>query len=414
VSTCEPHSSIPRRNRGRRSSTAQSGWHFLTILPVVFAGFIALVVLTYVAFLARESAPIVSDFGRDLVGVDAIQRGESPYQRLVDIVEGPTEIPETWWVAHSPVSIAVARAMRAIVGSDSGVESVIRFGSVVAAWLMGYILARRALERGWRLWEVVSLALLLPSSMFLAVDVAWVQTGALVGLGLAVVLMLDDAARERATMLSLGCLVAWRPWLAPLIVAFPTRRPRFGTDLATICVAISLTLLALPAVGGWDALAAWLTVALPANVESLWQEAQNYSISRQLPLDWVTPVYALTVACVVLARHWVKAAWLPVLAALVALTAGPISWNTYLLAVLPLMLWPLLEGVDSRRHVAMAMLLVVSAPIPLALGQTSLTVLEPLAWGAVVSVSVAAFLMWGRRASQGRDELSDPHSAGAK
>ncbi|MEX2251165.1 MAG: hypothetical protein WD895_03730 [Acidimicrobiia bacterium] len=93
------------------------------ILPVV-----ALVVTVFGLMSAYEAmfldAPYsvpITDFGRDLLGARAAQLGISPYQtigELASVVSDWTVQPEArdMWVAHSPLSLALARGWLALIG----------------------------------------------------------------------------------------------------------------------------------------------------------------------------------------------------------------------------------------------------------------------------------------------------------
>lgn len=227
----------------------------------------------------RYEAPM-TDFGRDLIAGQAVNEGVNPYQQIAVLQEEVPELQvsesaEDFWVAHSPLSIALARLVFNLAG-DSAID-VGRIGGtagVIAllAWVLMGSGSRRVSPA--RMVSAGALAM----SIGIESDIVWVQGAGLLGLLLGAVVYLCRSKRRALAWAVMGFAVAWKPWCAPMALFLPGRRmPR---DVAWIAiVALFLTVVAAPFIGGWESMRSWVTEAIPANTAAYLRYEWNVSLT---------------------------------------------------------------------------------------------------------------------------------------
>lgn len=285
--------------------------------------------------LAGDVAPVVSDLGRDLLGAGAVADGQIPYQRLGELVDG---LPDRWsdqWVAHSPLSIAVARGLASLEPEAP---------ELLARWLglLGLVVLTCWLARGkWTAAFFLGAAWAAWTWFPTLADLYWVQTASVAALALAGALVLDRREARPAALALLGLIVAWKPWMMVFAAFLPRSRSVWRDVTVVAGWAIVFTLVVLPWAGGTAALWSWITEALPANlVVSKQTYGGGYGFTGLLSSGWASAAYGLVVIlCLLGRRRLPRTAW-PTLAAAAHLVAAPLVWDHYWLAVLPAVLWP--------------------------------------------------------------------------
>ncbi len=308
----------------------------------------------------------VSDLGRDVIGSRASRDGGVPYGRLGDLDGSvPSEV-RAWWVAHTPVAVAVAAALDSWTASP---DRTARALTIVGLVGVAFALAAAG-GRGFRGLLLLAAGLAVIPAW---TDFIWVQLGTLTAMGLLAVFGLDSRGWRRTAPVLLGVLIAWRPWLAPVALALPPRG-RLWRDLWWVAIGgAGATLLALPWVGGWEGVVVWLTVAAPANLAQYRQTIGNLSVTQWMdPLPaWI--LFGVGYATVALARIHFDRGLRLVWASVVIFTLSLLVWSHYW-SVLLAVLIPAMRGSRRWRDLGSvvvgifsgAMLLVLTGLSPLA------------------------------------------------
>jgi hypothetical protein len=296
----------------------------------------------------------ITDLGRDLLGVAAIERGGVPYQQIGDLIEqyGDPDLPLSGsprlsgWIVHPPLALAGARALQAVFGSQS--ELVARrigiLGVVILTGAVIMILRRR--KPTWMMPVAIATLVWVPTFT----DTVWIQGNALAGLGLCAVVFLDRDGQRVAARVVLGLLVAWKPWLAVFALALP-RSTSVLKDVAVVGGSAMLaTLAVLPFVGGFDTLLAWITKALPGNTTEARDTPSNLSWTAPAGAGVATLLYLGTALAVALARNRLpRRLWL-LLPVWLATAVAPFVWDHYWLALAPIV-WLLVSEDGSHLRI---------------------------------------------------------------
>jgi hypothetical protein len=291
--------------------------------------------------LGDIDTPLVTDLDRDLLGAEAVNRGLQPYTTLGELKPDlPTEWAQTW-VAHSPVSIVMAR-VAGVIGDRSQIVALNRWVSLIALLGLVWFLIRLRSRNRLLLLAAFTVVVWAPTIS----DLRWVQAQGLIALGLAAVLTLYTKSQRWWALTLLGVLVAWKPWLAFLALFLPGSSSPWRDASRVGIVSIGLTMAVLPWAGGWDALRAWLFEAMPTNTELSRQlHTGVLSFTADVSLPIATTIYvASVIVAVVLGRRTLGPQVWPALGALTHLAYGPLVWDHYWLAVLPVVCWPLIGG----------------------------------------------------------------------
>jgi hypothetical protein len=280
----------------------------------------------------------VTDFGRDLAGAQAAILGINPYQQLgtlEPLLPGLVvpEEAETYWVAHSPLSIAAARLAFHVAGYDA--LEVARFAvALTSLVLIGWILF--ALRGRNETWKRMIMAGAVAMSLGVETDYLWVQGAAILALLLAAVVQLNRTGKNLLAFCLFGLIVAWRPWCAPIALFLPHERKLKALVIAAF-TATSATAASLPFVGGLDAVTAWFTDALPDNVDLYLRFDWNISL--------IGPYFGVLIAVTLFAlfaiisnRRNFGDSWNIRLGALATLGLLPIVWHHYWTALSPLLI----------------------------------------------------------------------------
>ena len=373
----------------------RSGMRSLVIVLTVALVVVALVSQTVAIHkvMAREDVPLVTDLDRDLLAADAVDRGMQPFTTLGEL---KPDLPAEWaqtWVAHSPLAIVMARGLSEF-GDRSWVVAVYRWVSLVALVSLILLLIRWRSRDRLLILAAITVAVWAPTVS----DLRWVQTHALVALGLAAVLALYSESRRWWALALLGFLVAWKPWLAFLALFLPGSSAPWRDVFRVGLVSAGLTIAVLPWAGGWDALRAWLLEAMPSNTE-LSREIHTgiLSFTAEMPLVFATVTYvALVIVTVILGRRMFGPQVLPALGGLTHLAFGPLVWDHYWLALLPAVCWPIIHGSADPivRRVVGAWLVLSALSHPINSAIESPAWVDYLAYGFVMGVPVALVVLW--------------------
>ena len=292
----------------------------------------------------------ITDLGRDLLGVTVVEEGGMPYQQIGDLLSQyePPDLPLSdaprlsGWVVHPPLALAGARALLAVYGSDAELAGrrLGALGVVALAFAIIAILHRR--KPAWAIPVAIATVVWVPTFT----DTVWIQGNALAGLGLLVVVLLDGKGRRVVALIILGLLVAWKPWLAVFALALP-RSTSVVKDVAVVAGTAALaTLAALPFVGGFDSLWAWITEALPGNTAEARDTPSNLSWISPAGPGLATLVYlGAALAIPMIRRRFPREIWL-LLPVWVATALAPFVWDHYWLALAPVV-WFVVSRVRS-------------------------------------------------------------------
>lgn len=305
-----------------------------------WAGASLLVVgVSYFLFLVTSSdfVAAVTDFEGDLAGVAAIERGISPYQTLGALADQIPDLDITYdlrnqWVVHSPLSLAGARAASAAFG-----DRAVDFARLVTIFgvLAGAGSLMRYAQRWGRLVVFSGLLGAVLLSVGLALDIYYVQGEVVLAALLASSLGLHRSGRKTLSLLVLGVAVAWRPWCAPIALFLPYSDSPTGDAMRVGSVAVGLTLIALPFVGGLESLWAWLTLALPENVAQYRAFPLNQSLTAAIwPAGGVITALVI-VLLVATVRPRVSPDLRPTLGAISILGFLPLVWQHYWIGLVP-------------------------------------------------------------------------------
>jgi hypothetical protein len=313
------------------------------LLPVIaLAATVLGLISAYEAlFLDAPYRIPITDFGRDLLGARAAQLGVNPYQTVGELA---TAVPDwtvepgagDYWIAHSPLSLALARGWLAVFGADlaeriaEGVQHISLVVLLGCLWVFG--------SRTWSAWHGMLIASATAMTLGFRSDAFWIQGASFAAMGLALVFLLERSGRRNIALVLLGVLIAWRPWLAPMALVLPGSHSSIK-DGARVALAASLaTLLALPWIGGWGSLSEWLFTALPANLGDYKNYDWNLSVTGPvLPAAMATLLLFGAAAVVATQRsRWPREKW-PVLGAVVILALSPLVWAEYWLALVAIL-----------------------------------------------------------------------------
>ena len=284
----------------------------------------------------------VTDFGRDLLGARAAQLGVNPYQTIGALASSMpdwTVRPEAedLWVAHSPLSLALARVWLSMVGPELAevtakfVQGISMLVLVTWIWFFG--------SRSWSRWHGLLIAAATAMTLGFRADGFWLQGASLLALGIVVVFWLERSDRRNTALVLLGVLVAWRPWLAPIALVLPGSDSILKDGARVALTATIVTGLVLPWTGGWVSLAAWMGDALPANLGHYSVYAWNLSLTGPfLPATLASLLYLPTAGLVASQRfRWPREKW-PLLGTTAILALSPLVWAQYWLALVAVLL----------------------------------------------------------------------------
>lgn len=311
----------------------------------------------------------ITDLGRDLLGVSALEQGGIPYQQMGDLIEdyGPPHLPLSGppglkgWVVHPPLALAGARALLAIYGPDAELAGR-RLGALaVVALTIAIIVILRRRKPAWTIPVAIATLLWVPTFT----DTVWIQGNAVAGLGLLAVALLDGNDRRIVARILLGLLVAWKPWLAIFALALP-QSSSVVKDVAVVAgTAAVATLAALPFVGGFDSLRAWITEAMPGNVVEARDISSNLSWTFPLSPGLATLIYIGAASAIPIIRRGLpRELWL-LLPLGVATTLAPFVWDHYWLALAPVV-WLIASEAEVNLSLP-AFLWIALAVLPVAL-----------------------------------------------
>jgi hypothetical protein len=305
----------------------------------------------------------LTDFGRDLLGADAVRAGLSPYQRVGDLV---TELP-TWsvmpeahdyWIAHSPFAIAFAGFWSWIFGTAS--ESVFR----VASWFaFGFIVSWMGLFAASRYsrWDGLAIAAAASMSFGLPGEIWYLNGASLAALGLIGVFVLETAGRRTDALLILGVLVAWRPWLAPVALFLPNRNHLFRDLFVVGLTATILSVVSVGVIGGISVLSDWVQIALPGNFGDVNDWPLNMSLTGSfVTYEWSTAAFAaFSVVVLFISRHVDRGGWWT-LGVIAIVVGSPLVWPQHLWNLTPLVVFGMATGPATG---VLAMLLLLSTGV---------------------------------------------------
>ena len=339
-----------------------SGWELLRsvgLVTVVLTSFALLAVQTMgiSRVLSGADQVLVTDLGRDLMGAEAAARGQLPYQRLGALEPG---LPTEWgrqWVAHPPFAIALARTLLAL-GDPMVAIDVFRILTLTALVALFLLTIRKGPNSAFAALAGGTLLFWAPTFS----DLRWVQGEALTALGVIAVLSLDSSRRRGSSLVVLGVLAAWKPWLVILAPLLPGSSSAWKDGLGVGAVAAAINLAVLPWVGGWAALQAWAAEALPANLRLSRQIHGVLSTTAFWSHEVATLFYLMAIVLGVgLARRTMPARTWPAMAAATHLLFAPLVWDHHWVALFPAVAWPVWSGASSRVRWTVAAWLALSA-----------------------------------------------------
>jgi hypothetical protein len=319
----------------------------------------------------------ITDLGRDLLGVSALEQGGTPYQQIDDLIAqyGSPDLPLSGpprlsgWVVHPPLALAGARVL--LDGYGSGAELVGRrlSAAAVVGLALAVVVVLRRRKPSWTAPAAIAMLVWVPT----LTDIVWIQGNAIAGLGLLAVAVLDGQGRRKTARLILGLLVAWKPWLAVFALALP-RSSSVLRDLIVVAGTAGLaTVAVLPWVGGFDSLWAWVSEALPGNMVEARTTGSNLSWTSAIGSGTATIVYLGAILAIPIVRRWLpRELWL-LLPVWVATAMAPFVWDHYWLALAPVV-WLVLSGAQSDQRIpAFGWMCLAVLPVALSsLGQPGL------------------------------------------
>lgn len=336
--------------------------------------------------------PILTDFARDLMGVDALRVGRSPYARMGELA---SVLPE-WeiapffldhWIAHPPSALALARLMSAAFGDHT--ETVFKVASLLAlggvlAWI-GIHAARR-----YSVWFGIAIAASASMSFGLAGEIWFLNGASIAGVALIGFYHLEQSAYRRLGLVLLGVLIAWRPWLAPLAL-FLRHRRHLVEDLAWVGgTGAVVTLVATVWLGRIEILRDWIQVALPANVAHAHGWPINMSLLGSfLPAELTSIAFVAVTAVLVFVSRFVDRERWSTLGLLAIVIASPLVWPQYWWNLTPVLVIALSGGP------AMPLLLVL---LGLSAGVAGLSAF----WGQICLALIIIYLF---TATVGREKI---------
>lgn len=334
-----------RRGRVRPEIITGLGWLLGAAVLVAAA-----IQLGHAAYLITEDPDLtgvvpVSDLGRDVIGARAAARGMIPFGQLQTLDESVPADAGTWWVNHAPFAIGIAAGFDAVTDAP---DRLGRLLTVVALLVVAFVVGKAAVAERSPWWVLVALAVI--GGLPVWADLDWVQVGAVTGLGYLAVLELVRRGRPRAGLALLGVLVAWKPWLAPLVVAVPGHRSLWR-DVGWAATGGALaTAVVVPFTGGVEGITTWVTVAGSRNLEQYRQIVGNLSLTRSLPLLLAYLIFVAGIGLVAAARSKVASEVRPVVAAVVIMSLSLLVWPHYW-TVLVVSLVPAMRAYPRWRRV---------------------------------------------------------------
>jgi hypothetical protein len=328
------------------------------VLVLIVGSVMGVVFLLQLTLVNQRNGPL-SDFGRDLVAISAIERGETPFQVVTDIdptvtARMPSGIrPNEWLVAHTYPALGVALAFdRAVDLPLERQEHIARIAGlalvIAEAIAFGSLLARG----GSPPYMQVLIPGLFLSSIMVVEDTRWIQHAALVGLlSIGAIVAAESNDRRVVSYVLLGLAVSLRPWLAPLALGLPGRRSVFKDGIGVGSMAAAGTMVSIPFTGGWGTIPSWLD-ALAANHEAWSGWRGNLAIWSGVSATIGLAAYVvILIAVATLAGH-MQPYRRPFVAAASVLLATPLIWPHYLVAITPVLVYS--TFVRRRRTVEVA------------------------------------------------------------
>jgi hypothetical protein len=295
---------------------------------------LGLALVIVVAFLGETSIPPpMTDLERNMHAIEARSRGISPiYAQLADLEPVPLD-PEVseWWVAQSPLAVASA-----VLPAQFGGITVAQY-----RWIAWSILLTAGALLGWilpkpRRWVVPWVLGATAVSAGWQAELAWVNGQVITTLGLVVFLILGEKGRVTLSSGLLGVLIAWRPWLLP-VVAFRVPTGMFRHRLVLVgFTGAGITVAAALFLGGWSVLADFLR-ANAANISQYRTSVWNLSLTKSLPAVTANIVFAgaaVSAMWLVIRGHRRSAS---ILALAVIGGVGIMIWSHYWIPLLFLM-----------------------------------------------------------------------------
>jgi hypothetical protein len=333
--------SLLARLSGRTGAASEPAVSYLDrwIRPLSVA---LLVIAAIYVWDVAQGPPYVlplTDLGRDLIGAEASRIGVSPYQTVGDL---SAHLPE-WdvsphaldhWVAHSPYSIAAARAWFLAFGAHSEVvfRIVIWAGLAFTTIWLGFRVAAR-----FTVYHGIAVGSLVATMVGVAPDI-WYLHASSVGAALLIgVYHLERANRRVAALLLLGLTVAWKPWLAPLALFLPHREKVLHDAAIVGTTAVVANLFGLAWIGGLPVLGDWLFTAYPNNFHDVEHWPLNLSVVGSFISSTYSTVLFVGVTAIAagLTRFVPRERWW-LLGTLTIVVASPLVWPHYWLNLIPI------------------------------------------------------------------------------
>lgn len=320
----------------RRTSGPPVIWS--SVAAVLTVSFYLLFSIPHVATAVQRDRGYVSDFGRDAIGAELVRSGESPYQ-IVRLRTGAIPnlfLDDRGWIAHSPTSIAAARALTAIADVDT-IEHALAIIALTTPLIVGIALYMLAKVRGPLRIALLGAPLVSVSTVE---NLIWLQAMGLVALALIVALHAADRQRTSLAAVALGLVVAVKVWPAYLAVAIHRQWVRIS--LLVGLFAVIVTLLLTPWSGGVAALGDWLLRALPANTAE--HVGLSFSLASTLGIPPAFGLVVYTVTMVLLARTEMPTEIRVAITTVAHLSLAPLVWPWMVFGLLPALIWPIVRG----------------------------------------------------------------------
>ena len=376
-------------NRGPSSGDLRFAAAVATVL--VFLAFGTIPAAIELLQAEREYA---SDFRRDVIGSELAAAGETPYQRVYLRI-GPETHPtlgDEGWIAHSPVSIAVAGALSS-TADESTVETWLEILALLSPAVLAMVLIRISVGTRWTRLGIVAVTVLgIPALE----NVTWLQTSGALALALVAVLLASERGHLRRATVLLGLLTAIKVW--PAFLALMLRGRRIENTLWVAGVSAGLTLVALPLIGGVSVLGDWVLTALPENVDEFLGSSFSALSAAGLPayVRLVAYVSAMAIAALVRTTPENRVGF----AAALHFALAPLVWPWMVLALLPALLWPVIR-VRATPIVTLACFALpvfsVAPGLPIALGISHEISRYLIQVGQVVSIGLWIAVLWSSR-----------------
>lgn len=338
-----------------------------------------------VGLIWAASAPLVpvSDLRRNLMAVSAIDRGAvTAYDQLGVLSRSIQGDEGEWWVAQSPSAVASAHLF-ALFGDQA--ESVYRVGSVAAFLLAVLLLSRIVPRRDWLAGAWVVGAVMVSAGWIS--DISWLNGQGYTALGISLFLWAHHRGAHDSGAVLLGLLIAWRPWLLPLVAFDASGRQVWkrlwlgGMTGGAATVASSLVL------GGVSEIARFALVATPANAEQFRSFAWNLSLTATATPAFAMVAYVAAISATITLAVRGKRHGASLLAIATVLGVSPMVWSHYWLPMALLWAVVLLEDRNWRPMVfGLGVLVVASSFFPTSTGNRLVYGLATahLIWMAVV------------------------------